>query len=163
MQVGFATADRFILAAVLLTSCVLEASAFRLLLHASSARAGVFTFECGKPNGPCGNSIPAGVLCEMGPGWCQPGYFCSKTNASNILRQQTAQELCLPVPKDCGKAGQPCCPSNTDAPHDKAAPQQQRLPFCRDGSSCFFDSLELPDVGTYSGGLVRVHQHTLWG
>jgi hypothetical protein len=32
--------------------------------------------DCGKPWAPCGSAIPAGVRCEKGAGWCQPGYYC---------------------------------------------------------------------------------------
>jgi hypothetical protein len=73
------------------------------------AQASRKNFECGKPNMPCGSAIPEGKKCEKGPGWCEPGYFCG-------FETTTAEpSKCLPIPKDCGKAGNPCCPSNKGA------------------------------------------------
>jgi hypothetical protein len=56
----------------------------RLLLVVSAALAAVATasrtplaaFDCGAPNALCGASIPSGVRCPKGPGYCSPGYFC---------------------------------------------------------------------------------------
>lgn len=64
-------------------------------------------FVCGKPYMPCGSAIPEGKKCEKGAGWCESGYYCG-------FEATTAEpSKCLPLPKDCGKAGSPCCPSNT--------------------------------------------------
>jgi hypothetical protein len=74
-----------------------------------AAQASPENFECGKPNMPCGLAIPEGNKCEKGPGWCEPGYFCGfETTTAEPSR-------CLPIPRDCGKAGKPCCPSNKGA------------------------------------------------
>jgi hypothetical protein len=56
-----------------------------------------FAFECGKSYGPCGQSVPEDVLCEMGPGWCAPGYYWA---------QEGCESKCMTEPKDCGKAGE---------------------------------------------------------
>jgi hypothetical protein len=118
-------------------------------------------FECGKRNGPCGFDIPANVTCEKGPGWCQPGYYCGR-NETDSWGGSSGPKLCKPVPKECGEAGHPCCPSNTDDPHGKDTPREQRLPFCRDGSSCFYERLSLPDIyaSPYSGALGRLLQYS---
>lgn len=104
-------------------------------------------FKCGQPNSPCGLDIPKNVTCEKGPGWCEPGYHCSQEGPGGIQ--------CLPVPKDCGKAGNQCCPSNADVPHNDASDKAQtsREPFCRDGSTCWYDYLNFrrqPYVGVTS-------------
>lgn len=146
---------------LLFTLTIVRPSASRPLYTASTP-AKPTAFECGKPNGPCGFDIPANVTCEKGPGWCQPGYYCGR-NETDSWGGSSGPELCKPVPKECGKAGHPCCPSNTDAPHGKDTPREQRLPFCRDGSSCFCERLSPPDiyVSPYSGALGRLLQHVL--
>lgn len=103
------------LAAVVLACCVVQLSAA----------------ECGAPYGPCGSAVPTDVLCEAGPGWCTPGFYCAAEN-------NTAPSKCLPIP-ECGRAGQPCCPSNADTPHHVSMQKVDRKPFCRDGSTCFYD------------------------
>jgi hypothetical protein len=111
-----------------------------LVLSTWLARAAT-AFECGKPGALCGNSIPVGVQCDNGAGWCEPGYFCG---FSKGIKGST----CLLVPKDCGRAGNKCCPSNADKPHRAnstgidpiTGKEEARMPFCRDGSTCFFDS-----------------------
>lgn len=45
---------------------------------------------------------------------------------------------CLPLPKNCGTAGNPCCPSNTDSPHQTLQDKLNKKPFCKDGSTCFY-------------------------
>jgi hypothetical protein len=89
-------------------------------------------FECGKPNGPCGSAIPAGVNCPNGPGWCQSGYYCGW--------QRNTQEpsKCLRIPPNCGTAGNPCCPSNTKRPHATNEDKLKAKPYCQDGSYCFY-------------------------
>jgi len=89
-------------------------------------------FECGKPLGPCGSAIPAGVSCTKGPGYCQPGYFCGWENNTK------EPSRCLPIPANCGKAGSPCCPSNADSPNTSNDDKLNRKPFCKDGSTCFY-------------------------
>lgn len=67
-----------------------------------------------------------------GAGWCEPGHFCGYESTT------TEPSKCLPLPKDCGKAGQPCCPSNTDSPHTSLEDKMGRKPYCKDGSTCFY-------------------------
>jgi hypothetical protein len=104
-------------------------------------------FECGAPFALCGEDVPKDAKCPKGNGWCQAGHYC----ASNKTRQDKGQSKCLPVPKDCGKAGNACCPSNTDTPH--TASTSGRRPFCRDGSTCFFHwrDDELFNTPAYAG------------
>ena len=94
-------------------------------------------FECGKPYMPCGSAIPDGKKCEKGAGWCESGFYCGYDATT------TEPSRCLPVPKDCGKAGQPCCPSNSDSPHSGSTEDKlQRKPFCKDPNSyCFYYAL----------------------
>lgn len=87
-------------------------------------------FDCGKPFAPCGQAVPEGVKCEKGNGWCEAGHYCSS--------DKVAKAQCQPLPKDCGKAGSVCCPSNTDTPHTSDTYPLDRTPFCRDGRTCFF-------------------------
>jgi hypothetical protein len=111
-----------------------------LVLSACIAPAAT-AFECGKPHALCGNSIPKGVQCDKGAGWCEPGFFCG-------FSRDSRGSTCLPVPKDCGRAGNKCCPSNADKPHRAnrtgidpvTGKEELHEPFCRDGSTCFFDS-----------------------
>jgi hypothetical protein len=108
---------------------------------APAAAADSAALECGKPYALCGNSIPAGVQCDKGAGWCEPGYYCG-------FSKDPRGTMCLPVPKDCGRAGNKCCPSNADKPHRAnstgidpvTGKEEVREPFCRDGSTCFYDS-----------------------
>lgn len=108
-----------------IVSCLLKCVALCILLGSEC-----LAFECGAPSAPCGQAIPAGVKCEKGKGWCQTGYFCSS--------EKVGKAQCQPVPKNCGKAGSVCCPSNTDTPHTASTEPLDRTPFCRDGSTCFF-------------------------
>lgn len=102
-------------------------------------------FECGKPMMPCGSAIPDGKTCPKGAGWCQPGYFCGFEGST------TEPSRCLPLPKDCGTAGNPCCPSNTDSPHSGSMDDKlKRKPFCKDSSTCFFYA---PEPGLNNGDL----------
>jgi hypothetical protein len=113
---------------VIIGCLLLPAQGSRVLLQSASNA----TFECGKPMGPCGTAIPAGVTCDKGPGYCQPGYFCG-------WEQNTGQpSRCLPLPAKCGTAGNPCCPSNTKTPHTSNDDKLNRQPYCSDGSTCFF-------------------------
>lgn len=134
---------------LLLASLCLVASARappRTLLQgtsSSTADKGAAPCECGKPLGFCGAYIPDGVTCEKGAGWCKAGHSCMEDKDDN------RQLKCLPIPKDCGKAGQPCCPSNADGPHTKETPESERLPFCRDGSTCFYTKPSM--LGAVSG------------
>jgi hypothetical protein len=41
-----------------------------------------------------------------------------------------------------GPAG-PCCPSNTDVPHNSSMQKVDRKPFCRDNSTCFYNTMDL--------------------
>jgi hypothetical protein len=99
-------------------------------------------FECGAPFALCGESVPKDAKCPKGNGWCQAGHYCGLDKG---------QSKCLPMPKDCGKAGNVCCPSNTDTPHN--ASTNGRRPFCRDGSTCFFHwrDDELFNTPAYAG------------
>jgi len=115
-------------APITLLLCCLMTSCHARVLTAVDQQA----FECGKALGPCGSAIPAGVSCPKGPGYCQPGYFCGwEKNTKEPSR-------CLPIPNNCGKAGSPCCPSNTDSPHTSNDDKLNRKPFCKDGSTCFY-------------------------
>lgn len=104
-------------------------------------------FECGKPYMPCGAAIPEGKSCKQGAGWCQQGYFCG------FEATTTEPSRCLPLPESCGKAGQPCCPSNADQPHTSLEEKLTRKPFCRDGSYCFYHAPdpELNNGDRYAG------------
>jgi hypothetical protein len=124
-----------------------QGSPHRVLLQSGSAA----SFECGKPMGPCGTAIPAGVTCDKGPGYCQPGYFCG-------WEQNTGEpSKCLPVPAKCGQAGNPCCPSNTKTPHTSNEDKLKREPYCSDGSTCFFfrPMAGLPNGDIYAGNKGR--------
>lgn len=113
--------------------------AFLLVVSACIAPSAT-AFACGKPGALCGNSIPEGVQCNKGAGWCEPGYYCGRPKG-------TINTTCLPVPKDCGKAGKLCCPSNAVRPHRAnrtgidpvTGKQEDHRPFCRDGSTCYYD------------------------
>jgi hypothetical protein len=112
---------------LLFTVNIVCTSASRPLLYTASTPAKPTAFECGKPNGSCEIDILVNrsVTCEKGPGWCQPGYYCCR-NTTDSWGFSTGPELCKPIPKDCGKAGYPCCPSNTDAPHGRDTRREQR-------------------------------------
>jgi hypothetical protein len=98
-----------------------------------AAAASSTAVECGKPGSPCGADIPAGFTCPKGPGWCQPGYYCGKQGTSS-----SGVSLCRPVPANCGKAGKPCCPSNAKTHHTSSTNKDDRLPFCTNGSLCYY-------------------------
>jgi hypothetical protein len=95
---------------------------------------------------PCGKSIPAGTTCPKGAcsscaGWCTAGHYCGYPE-----RSWDAQ--CVPLPKNCGTAGNVCCPSNTRTPHTNSTPSLERIPLCTDGSTCEFSpeqSAYIPD------------------
>ena len=110
-------------------------------------------FECGKPLGPCGAAIPAGVTCPKGKGWCQAGYFCGWEE--NALQQSR----CLPLPEKCGTAGNSCCPSNTDSPHTSMEDKLTRKPFCKDGSTCFYFA---PIQGLNNGDMYAGNNGKFW-
>jgi hypothetical protein len=107
-----AFSDRFCSVVALLICCI--ASTFLL---------SVASFTCGAPLALCGRSIPAGTTCPKGAGWCTAGHYCGYTNSSKVQ--------CVPLPKNCGKAGNVCCPSNTRTPHTNSTPPLQRMPFCK--------------------------------
>jgi hypothetical protein len=94
-------------------------------------------FECGAPLAVCGEYVPKDAKCAKGNGWCQAGHYCASTESES----DKGHLKCLPVPKDCGTAGNVCCPSNTDTPHTASTKALDRVPFCRDGSTCFYDPL----------------------
>jgi hypothetical protein len=105
-------------------------------------------FECGAPQGPCGRDIPKGTTCPKGAGWCTAGHFCGYTDAGS---------RCLPLPKSCGKAGYECCPSNAETPHTSTTKALDREPYCKDGSTCAYNSMEPylsenPDIYTGAKG-----------
>jgi hypothetical protein len=82
---------------------------------------------------PCHRCTAAATAAAVtGAGWCEPGHFCGYESTT------TEPSRCLPLPKDCGKAGQPCCPSNTDSPHTSLEDKMGRKPYCKDGSTCFY-------------------------
>jgi hypothetical protein len=63
---------------------------------------------------------------------------------------------CLPLPEGCGQAGTPCCPSNTDTPHTWGMQKIDRKPFCRDNSTCFYDSRLVYTIGDIHAGVPGV-------
>ena len=83
---------------ILLLGLLQVCSSARVTRSLSAVQQQSTSFECGKPYGPCGTGVPAGVSCDGGPGFCQPGYFCAAENG-------TAPSRCLPVPANCGVAG----------------------------------------------------------
>jgi hypothetical protein len=91
-------------------------------------------FTCGAPLAPCGENLPAGTTCPKGAGWCTAGHFCGYAKGESKAK-------CVPLPKNCGKAGNVCCPSNTKTPHTSETPPLERNPLCTDGSTCVFDPL----------------------
>lgn len=109
------------------TSCAVLLAVIAVLQHAAAVES-----NCGRPGDHCG-SAPGGVVfgCPGNPGFCQPGYYCGKDKRSGDSK-------CMPVPKDCGKFGGPCCPSNAEKPHTSSTASDDRKPFCRDGSLCYF-------------------------
>jgi hypothetical protein len=92
--------------------------------------------------------------CLKGPGWCQKGFYCGRDYRR--ADQSDDSLRCLQAPPDCGKAGKPCCPSNTDTPNTKGD-DIFRDPFCRDGSTCFSPNQRglVPDF--YIGQLGEAH------
>jgi hypothetical protein len=86
-------------------------------------------FECGAPQAPCGREIPAGTTCPKGPGWCTAGHYCGNDKGDS---------KCMPLPNNCGKAGNVCCPSNAETPHTSSTYPYDREPFCKDGSTCAY-------------------------
>lgn len=100
--------------------------------------------DCGIPYALCGGSIPKGIECAKGPGWCQTGYFCGwvKVPLQTASGDKASTLRCLPVPEKCGTAGNVCCPSNAAAPHTDGNLENNvfRPPFCTDGSVCFSNS-----------------------
>lgn len=119
-------AASLVLLALSCPCCAAKATSRSLLLANETA-----AFECGKPNTPCGNAVPAGVTCSKGAGWCREGYYCGQEG-------HTSPAKCLPVPKDCGKAGNVCCPSNAATPHKSDTRPFDPEPCCRDGSTCIY-------------------------
>jgi hypothetical protein len=102
-------------------------------------------FECGAPQAPCGRDIPEGTTCPKGARWCTAGHYCGYEGDGS---------KCTPLPKNCGKAGYECCPSNAETPHTSTTKALDREPFCKDGSTCAYNSMalylsETPD--TYAG------------
>lgn len=85
-----------------------------------------------------------------------PGYYCAAEN-------NTAPSKCLAIPADCGIAGNPCCPSNTEAPHNASIQKIDKKPFCRDGSTCFYDpTAPLLTLDIYAG-IPGVRTAPAWG
>lgn len=118
----------------------------------SSAGGDSSSHQCGQPNALCGSYIPSGVTCEQGQGWCVSGYYCAPEGNNSV----TAVSRCLPLPAGCGQAGSPCCPSNTDTPHTSGMQKVDRKPFCRDNSTCFYDSRMLYMIGDIYAGVPGV-------
>jgi hypothetical protein len=53
------------------------------------------------------------------------------------------QPLAVVTEQRCYAAtGKPCCPSNANTAHSPGLEPYDRKPFCRDGSTCCYDSLE---------------------
>jgi hypothetical protein len=95
--------------------------------------------DCGVPYALCGGSIPDGIKCPNGQGWCQKSYFCGwvKVPLQEAGKDKAGTLRCLPVPENCGTVGNECCPSNAVAPHTQRSDVLGRLPYCTDGSVCF--------------------------
>jgi hypothetical protein len=71
---------------------------------------------------------------------------------------------CMPLPKDCGKAGIPCCPGNAAKPFTD--PKVTPKPTCSDGSYCFYtptpdaSGWSAPAFASPAGSLLG--EHTVW-
>jgi hypothetical protein len=106
--------------------------------------------------------LPAGVTCEKGPGWCEPGYYCGyRLNHDSTYTGNTVESIqeikspdgdqrCRPL-GGCGQVGGECCPSNADAPHTNTTDKLARKPFCRDGNICVWNSSDAATTPTYAG------------
>lgn len=120
---------------IIILSCSSVLAATRSPLSATALTQSS-AFECGKPGAPCGKAIPADANCKNGPGFCSAGHYCSIW----VTKEGGYSKFpkCLPLPKDCGTAGNECCPSNKDSPHLSLDDKLQRQPTCTDGSHCFY-------------------------
>lgn len=100
----------------------------------------------------CGLSIPKGITCPQGPGYCQKGFYCGQSKLS-------LESQCLPVPADCGQVGKACCPSNTLSPNTKEA-DALKPAFCKDGAVCFYYERSAPPKDFYQGqaGMGEIEQ-----
>jgi hypothetical protein len=106
--------------------------------------------------------LPAGVTCEKGPGWCEPGYYCGyrlkhdSTYTGNTvesikeIKSPDGDQRCRPL-GGCGQVGGECCPSNADAPHTNTTDKLARKPFCKDGNICVWNSSDAAATPTYAG------------
>jgi hypothetical protein len=117
-----------LLAVWLVSCCLYTANAVPPALPPANA-----TFECGKPLAPCGKALPAGINCPKGAGWCAAGHYCG-------FPKNSTKAKCKPLPKNCGKAGYECCPSNAETPQTNATNPLNCKPFCMDGSTCVYSS-----------------------
>jgi hypothetical protein len=104
-------------------------------LHAAAADA-----SCGASGSPCGASLSSSCH-PSGLGYCQPGFFCGWT-----FSDTDKKTVCMPVPKDCGKPDQSCCPGN--AATAITDPDKTPKPTCSSGGYCFFTPT--PDASGWS-------------
>jgi hypothetical protein len=124
---------------VLLCTCLIIGVASARQLNAVLDNDSNKAFACGKAGSACGASIPAGVQCPKGPGFCEAGTYCGWE-----FSDTSKKTICMPIPKACGSAeGSPCCPGNArvPAPLTDALPDGSRpapKPTCADGLTCFF-------------------------
>jgi hypothetical protein len=129
-----------------------------LVSVASACILSVPAFECGAPSAPCGENLPAGTTCPKGSGWCTAGHYCG-------YAERSSKAQCIPLPKNCGTAGNVCCPSNTRTPHTSETPPLERNPLCTDGSTRVFDPVKrstsmTPDPYAGVEGEWRYHMAT---
>jgi hypothetical protein len=121
----------------LLPACpFVRAIALLICYLASSSIPYAAAVTCGAPLAPCGENLPPGTTCPKGAGWCTAGHYCGYAKGSSKAQ-------CVPIPKNCGTGGNPCCPSNAETPHTSTTPPLDRKPFCKDGSSCTYNPLTL--------------------
>jgi hypothetical protein len=123
---------------LVLLRCSTVNAAVNAPLRATALNQAPAAFECGKPGAFCGKAVPAGANCKGGPGFCQAGHYCGYDVDRTKKDGRSDFPKCLPIPKNCGTAGNECCPTNKDSPHRSIDDKLQRQPTCTDGSYCFY-------------------------
>lgn len=99
------------------------------------------TGTCGTAGALCGASLSSSCH-PSGVGYCQPGLFCGWT-----FSDSDKTTTCMPVPKDCGQPGKPCCPGNAKTATTGATAATPK-PTCAGGSYCFYTPT--PDASGWS-------------
>lgn len=87
--------------------------------------------DCGKLWRPCGAAAKR-LGCAGDALQCGPAAFCASPGDTRL-----GAPRCLPLPKNCGKLGGPCCPANKDGivRETSFVDKKTPVPFCNDGSS----------------------------